>query len=69
MFDDPSKALPPSVVDLRAWLDKWYEYAYRVGLVQPPFTLDEAIAERLEGYFEAGSTLAEGAMAFFGSVH
>jgi hypothetical protein len=31
--------------------------------------LDEATADRLEGFFKAGLTPAEGAMAFFGSVH
>ncbi|SAL86241.1 hypothetical protein AWB74_07621 [Caballeronia arvi] len=69
MFDDATNALPPYVNDLRAWLDEWYDHACRFGMVQPPFTLDETIADRLEGYFQAGLTPAEGAIAFFGTVH
>jgi hypothetical protein len=69
MHDDPSDALPQYVIDLRAWISDWYDHAFKVGLVRPPFTLDEAIVERLEGYFRAGLTPAEGAIAFFGVVH
>jgi len=48
MHDDPSDALPQYVIDLRAWISDWYDHAFKVGLVRPPFTLDEASVERLE---------------------
>ncbi|MBN3759611.1 hypothetical protein [Burkholderia sp. Ac-20365] len=69
MFDDASSELPLYVIDLRAWISDWYDHAYAVGLVRPPFTLNESTAGRLEGYFRAGLTPAEGAIAFFGVVH
>ena len=69
MYDDASNALPLYVIDLRAWISDWYDHAFKVGLVQPPFTLDESTADRLEGYFKAGLTPAEGVIAFFGVVH
>jgi hypothetical protein len=39
------------------------------GFIQPPYLLDESRAERLAGYFNVGLTPAEGALAFFGTVH
>ena len=69
MVDDASNGLPLYVIELRAWLSDWYDHAFKVGFVRPPFTLDEAIADRLEGYFKAGLTPAEGAIAFFGTMH
>jgi hypothetical protein len=69
MIDDASYALPPYVIELRAWISDWYDHAFKVGFVRPPFALDEAIADRLEGYFKAGLTPAEGAIAFFGTMH
>jgi hypothetical protein len=68
-YDDAFDALPQSVMDLRRWISDWYDHAFKVGFVEPPFRLDEAILERLEGYFRAGLTPAEGAIAFFGFVH
>jgi len=69
MHDDALSALPQDVIELRAWLSDWYDHAFAVGYVYPPFTLDEAAADRLEGYFKAGLTPAEGATLFFGVVH
>jgi hypothetical protein len=69
MHDDASNALPQYVIDLRAWMSDWYDQAFKAGFVRPPFRLDESIAGRLEGYFKAGLTPAEGAIAFFGAVH
>ncbi|MEM5338417.1 hypothetical protein [Paraburkholderia azotifigens] len=69
MIDDASNALPQYVIDLRTWISDWYDHAFKVGLVRPPFTLDDATADRLEGYFKAGLTPVEGAIAFFGTVH
>lgn len=68
-YDGAFDALPQSVVELRRWISDWYDHAFRVGFVEPPFRLDEAILERLEGYFRVGLTPAEGAIAFFGSMH
>jgi hypothetical protein len=62
-------ALPPYEVELREWISQWYDHAVRKGFIQPPFLLDEARAERLEGYFAVGLTPAEGAQAFFGIAH
>jgi len=68
-YDDALDALPQSVQDLRRWISDWYDHAFKAGFVEPPFSLDEAILERLEGYFRVGLTPAEGAIAFFGFVH
>jgi hypothetical protein len=54
---------------LREWMSRWYDHAVAEGLVRPPFLLDDAKAERLEGYFTAGLTPSEGAQAFFGTTH
>jgi hypothetical protein len=69
MHDDAWNALPLEVLELRAWLSDWYDHSFAVGYIRPPFTLDEATADRLEGYFQAGLTPAEGALLFFGVVH
>nr|WP_027194264.1 hypothetical protein [Paraburkholderia sprentiae]APA89644.1 hypothetical protein BJG93_29610 [Paraburkholderia sprentiae WSM5005] len=69
MLDDASNTPPQYVIELRAWISDWYDHAFKVGYVYPPFALDAAIADRLEGYFQAGLTPAEGAIAFFGLVH
>ena len=69
MHDDASDALSQHMIDLRTWISDWYDHAFKAGLVRPPFTVDNAIVERLEGYFKAGLTPAEGAIAFFGFVH
>ncbi|SAK53688.1 hypothetical protein AWB77_01456 [Caballeronia fortuita] len=69
MFNDASNALTLYVIDARTWLDEWYDHARLAGFVEPPITLDETIADRLEGYFQAGLTPADGAIAFFGTVH
>jgi hypothetical protein len=69
MYDDVSNAPPQYVTDLRAWISDWYDHAFKVGLVRPPFRLSEAIADRLEGYYRAGLTPAEAATAIFGTVH
>ncbi|CAB3806351.1 hypothetical protein LMG28614_06376 [Paraburkholderia ultramafica] len=69
MCDDASSGLPQHIIDLRAWISDWYDHAVAAGFVRPPFMLDDATAERLEGYFMVGLTPAEGAAAFFGSVH
>jgi hypothetical protein len=69
MHDDASDAQPQYVIDLRTWISDWYDHAFKVGFVRPPFTVDAAIVERLEGYFKAGLTPAEGAIAFFGVAH
>ncbi|MEM5297244.1 hypothetical protein VSR82_23295 [Burkholderia sp. JPY481] len=56
-------------IELRAWISRWYDHAVAVGLVRPPFLLDDAKATRLEAYFAAGLTPEEAAQLFFGTVH
>ena len=50
-------------------MSRWYDHAVAVGLVCPPWLLDNAKADRLEAYFVAGLTPEEGAQAFFGTIH
>jgi len=69
MAHDESEGLSQYVTDLRAWINAWYDHAVKVGFIQPPFMLDEEIADRLEGYFKVGLTPVEGADVFFGMVH
>jgi hypothetical protein len=45
MHDDASNALPQDVIELRAWLRDWYDHAFAVGYIYPPFMLDEATAD------------------------
>jgi hypothetical protein len=61
--------MPQDVIELRAWLSDWYDHAFAVGYIYPPPMLDEATADRLEGFFKAGLTPARRREAFFGSVH
>lgn len=68
MLGDLSNVLQQDEINLRVWLSEWYDFAFKVGLVRPPFKLDEASAGRLEGYF-MGLSPAEGAVAFFGVMH
>ncbi|MGF6482668.1 hypothetical protein [Paraburkholderia sp. JPY419] len=69
MHDDALSILPKEVSQLHAWLSDWYDHAFAAGYIHPPFTLDEVTADRLEGYFTAALTPAEGAILFFGVVH
>jgi hypothetical protein len=69
MHDTLTNPSPQYVTEWRTWLSDWYDHAYREGYVSPPFALDYAIAERLEGYFRVGLTPAEGAVAFFRMMH
>lgn len=55
--------------ELRAWMSEWYDRAFADGFIHPPFALNQATAARLEGYFNAGLTPAEGASAIFGVMH
>ncbi|RDK01000.1 hypothetical protein [Paraburkholderia lacunae] len=69
MAEDNPDCLTQNDLELRAWMLAWYDHAVSVGFVRPPFTLSDATAERLEGYFKVGLTPVEGAEAFFGIVH
>lgn len=61
--------LPPEERELRQWITDWYQSAVKSGYVEPPYELDNAMAERLEGFFRFGLTPAEGACVVFGTVH
>jgi len=69
MSHDEPEGLPEHVINLRQWISAWYSHALAVGFIRPPFTMDDAIAGRLEGYFAAGLTPAEGVNVIFGLVH
>jgi hypothetical protein len=69
MAEDNPNRLSQNEQELRTWMLAWYDHAVSVGFVRPPFTLSDATAERLEGYFKVGLTPVEGAEAFFGVVH
>ncbi|KAE8760487.1 MULTISPECIES: hypothetical protein [Paraburkholderia] len=69
MAEDLSNEFSPDEAGLRAWMLAWYDHAVSVGFLHPPFTLNDGMAERLEGYFRVGLTPAEGAEAFFGVAH
>ncbi|CAB3810374.1 hypothetical protein LMG28614_07263 [Paraburkholderia ultramafica] len=69
MDDDESTGLPEDVIELRAWMNAWFDHAVSVGFICPPFILCEAMAERLEGYFKVGLTPEESADALFGVTH
>lgn len=69
MAEDTLTSLSQNELELRAWMLAWYDHAVSVGFVRPPFTLSDATAERLEGYFKVGLTPVEGAEAVFGVTH
>jgi hypothetical protein len=69
MSVDNLETLSRHEAEFRAWLSAWYDHAFKIGLIRPPFTLDNATALRLEGYFNVGLTPAEGASVIFGVVH
>lgn len=69
MRDYAAIELLPYTMELRAWISDWYDCAIASGFVRPPFRLDGATADRLEGYFNMGLTPAEGAAVCFGPVH
>jgi len=69
MTHDESEGFPQHLTDLQAWISAWYDHAVAAGFIRPPFHLDDAIADRLEGYFTAGLTPVEGADVVFGLVH
>jgi hypothetical protein len=69
MATEQSGELSMHETELRAWMSAWYDHAFAVGFIRPPFVLDHATAVRLEGYFNAGLTPEEGANAMFGVVH
>jgi hypothetical protein len=59
----------PKVLALRMWMNVWYDHAVVSGFIRTPFTLNDADAERLEGYFNLGLTPEEGARVFFSKSH
>ncbi|HTI18562.1 MAG TPA: hypothetical protein VL598_12925 [Trinickia sp.] len=61
--------IKPEETALRQWLTAWYHFALSDGHIEPDYELDNATAERLEGYFRVGLTPGEGATATFGKVH
>jgi hypothetical protein len=69
MITEQSGELSRHETELRAWMSAWYDHAFAVGFIRPPFVLDHPTAVRLEGYFNAGLTPAEGASVMFGVVH
>ncbi|CAE6730880.1 hypothetical protein [Paraburkholderia haematera] len=69
MSTEHSGELSGHETELRAWMSDWYDHAFAIGFIRPPFILDHATALRLEGYFNVGLTPAEGVNAIFGMVH
>ncbi|PMS37991.1 hypothetical protein B0G57_101328 [Trinickia symbiotica] len=61
--------LLPEETALRQWIMTWYHFAVSEGYVEPEYELDNATAERLEGYFQVGLTPGEGADVIFGQLH
>jgi len=57
------------VLALRMWMSVWYDHAVESGFIRAPFELNDADAERLEGYFSLGLTPQEGAVVFFSKSH
>jgi hypothetical protein len=69
MFDERATLQLEPPLDLRLWVNAWYDQAVADGFIYPPFELDEEIAKRLHGYFDVGLTPLEGVCALFGTVH
>lgn len=61
--------VPPQEAELRQWIVAWYQSAVTGGHIEPPYELDNATAERLEGYFQFGLTPTEGVDICFGRLH
>jgi hypothetical protein len=69
MSAEHSEELSKHETELRVWMSDWYDHAFAIGFIRPPFILDDTTASRLEGYFNVGLTPAEGVNAIFGVVH
>jgi hypothetical protein len=67
--DNELSNVSPEEAELRKWIIDWYAYAMSVSFIEPPYELDNATAERLEGYCKVGLTPNEGAGAMFGRLH
>ncbi|MFL9866108.1 hypothetical protein PQR67_18170 [Paraburkholderia fungorum] len=69
MSAEYSVELSARETELRVWMSEWYDHAFLIGFIRPPYILDDVTALRLEGYFSVGLTPAEGVSAMFGRVH
>ncbi|MDE1008944.1 hypothetical protein PQR68_00350 [Paraburkholderia agricolaris] len=69
MSAEHSAELSKHETELRVWMSEWYDHAFSIGFIRPPFILDDVTASRLEGYFNVGLTPVEGVNAVFGAVH
>jgi hypothetical protein len=54
---------------LDQWTRAWYDEAVEAEFIRPPYHPDPATLQRLRGYFNAGLSPAEGALACFGHRH
>jgi hypothetical protein len=68
-LDTDLSGLPTAVLPFRQWMTAWYLYAVADGQIERSYNLDDATAERLEGYFKTGLTPSEGVGALFGALH
>lgn len=68
-LDPDLSGLPAAVLPFRQWMTAWYLYAVADGQIETTYNLDDATAERLEGYFNTGLTPSEGVGALFGALH
>jgi hypothetical protein len=57
------------VYELKGWISVWYDQAVAARFIDPPFVLDDTIADRLQGYFDVGLTPDDAVHAFFGVMH
>ncbi|CAE6870697.1 hypothetical protein R69746_08402 [Paraburkholderia aspalathi] len=69
MTHDESEWLPQHLIDLRAWIDARHDHGIATGFIRSPFLLDDALAERIGGYFKVGATPDEGSDVVFGLIH
>jgi hypothetical protein len=55
--------------ELERWTCAWYEEAIKAGTIGASYFPDTATIDRLRGYFSAGLSPTEAALACFGNRH
>jgi hypothetical protein len=55
--------------ELERWACAWYDEAVKAGAIGASYCPDTATLDRLRGYFKAGLSPTEAALACFGGRH
>jgi hypothetical protein len=68
-MDEPECETLARLRELERWTCAWYDEAVKAGAIAAAYSPDTEMIDDLRGYFRAGLSPAEAALACFGSRH